>query len=278
MFTRHTPGLPFLQRLLALLAWLGALTALSAQAHDTWFEPAAPGQLALGTGNRYPVQETAVGAEFFVAQGCRTAAGAGSERWMQPVRLLDTAVLLRKPPNAAACWAQLAPLDIELDTAHVALYLHEVQATPAVRSAWRRLQDRGLPWKERYVKHARIELGTEAGVTQPVPMVLDLVREPLAQGGWTFRLLREGQPVAGQPLELISHQAQRGIWRQTDAYGRIQVPALGAGRWLLRGTHLRLSEEDPTRWDSDFITLAFEVPAQARPGLSARAALNPGAR
>jgi hypothetical protein len=275
-----TPCRPFLRPfLLPLLApVLLAVAAGPAPAHDTWFERTGPGELALGTGNRYPVHETAVGAEYLVAQGCRTASGAGSERTMQPMRLVDSALVLRARPQAAACWAQLVPLDIELDATHVATYLHEVQATPAVRAAWRALQARGLPWRERYVKHARIELGADAGATQPAPLLMDVVREPLAGGGWSFQLLRGGQPLANQPLELISHQAQRGIWRQTNAQGRIQVPALGAGRWLLRGTHLRLSEADPTRWDSDFVTLAFEVPAQQLPGSTARADVKPEGR
>ena len=262
-------------RLVVLLAWLLVLAPAPAAAHDTWFEAAGPGELTLGTGNRYPVHETAVGSEYLQAQGCRTAAGPGSERVMQPVRLADQALVLRAAPQAAACWAQLVPLDIELDAAHVATYLHEVQATPAVRAAWRALQARGLPWRERYVKHARIELNQDLGATQPVPLALDVVREPRADGGWWFQVLRHGQPLPGQAMELISHQAQRGIWRQTDAQGRIGVPALNPGRWLLRGTHLSLSTEDATRWDSDFVTLAFEVPAGAGP---ARAALRTAPR
>jgi hypothetical protein len=244
-----------------ILSVLLALASAGAHAHDTWFEVGPSGQLALGTGNRYPVHETAVAPEYLAAQGCRSASGAGSEKGLQPTRLVDTALLLRAPPRAAACWAQLVPLDIELDAAHVATYLHEVQAQPSVRKAWQALQARGLPWKERYAKHARIELGPAAGTSQPVPLAMDVLREPLPGGGWVFQVLRHGQPLAGQPMELIHHQAQRGIWRMTDAQGRIHLPALGAGRWLLRGTHLQLSEEDPSRWDSDFVTLAFELPA-----------------
>jgi hypothetical protein len=261
-----------------ILSVLLALASAAAQAHDTWFEAGPPGQLALGTGNRYPVHETAVAPEYLEAQGCRSAAGAGSEKGLQPTRLVDTALLLRTPPRAAACWAQLVPLDIELDAAHVATYLHEVQAQPAVRSAWRALQARGLPWKERYAKHARIELAPAAGPSQPVPLAMDVLREPLPGGGWSFQVLRRGLPLAGQPMELIKHQAQRGVWRMTDAQGRIQLPALGAGRWLLRGTHLQLSEEDPTRWDSDFVTLAFELPAAPGAAAASSAALRTAKR
>ena len=32
-----------------------------------------------------------------------------------------------------------------------------------------------------------------------------------------------------------------------------------AGRWVLRGTDLRLSSERPDTWDSRFVTLAFDV-------------------
>ncbi len=32
-----------------------------------------------------------------------------------------------------------------------------------------------------------------------------------------------------------------------------------AGRWLLRGTDVRPSTQNPDRWESRFVTLAFEV-------------------
>jgi hypothetical protein len=37
----------------------------------------------------------------------------------------------------------------------------------------------------------------------------------------------------------------------------VQAPL--PGRWLLRGTELRLSQERPDTWDSRFVTLAFDV-------------------
>jgi hypothetical protein len=263
-----------------LLTTALALPGLGAQAHDTWFEPlagrqgAAPTELALGTGNRYPVQETGVGAEYLQQQGCAGAEGQAVEKPMQPVRNVDHALVLRLPPRAARCWAQLVPLDIELAPEQVAVYLQEVQASPALRATWREMQARGLPWKERYTKHARIDLhGSKAAAGHPVPMAMDIVRQPLSGGGAAFLVLRDGAPLAQQPVELLSQAATRGIWRRTDDQGRIELPALPAGRWLLRGTWLRLSDEDPTRWDSAFVTLAFEVaaPAAAAPPLRSAA-------
>ena len=257
-----------------------ALSVSLARAHDTWFQPLPASrstpqvELALGTGNRYPVQETGVGAEYLARQGCHAGDGQSAQMPMQPTRNVDHALVLRLPLRAVRCWAELVPLDIELEPAKVTVYLQEVQASPAVRAAWRDLRARGLPWKERYTKHARIDLGSQAAPEpRSVPMALDILRQPLPGGGWSFQLVRQGQPVGQQPMELVSEAGTRGIWRRTDEQGRIELPALPAGRWLLRSTLLRLSEQDPVRWDSDFVTLAFEVAAPA-----AAVALSPAAR
>lgn len=226
--------------------------AAGAQAHDTWFEPLPDGRLALGTGNRYPVQETAVGREYLQRQGCRATAGA--ERTMQPLQHTDHALLLQPAPGASSCWAQLVPLEIELTPPLVALYLREIQAPRWVHEAWSAQRAAGLPWRERYVKHARIELAPDAA---PVPMAMDLVRSAAPDGGHRFQLLREGRPLAGQALELIADNAQAGIWRRTDAQGVISLPALPPGRWVLRGTQLVQAEGGA--WDSAFVTLAFSV-------------------
>ena len=239
-------------RMLSLLAaaWLATAPAL---AHDTWFAPQPGGLLALGTGNRYPVQETAVGREYLERQGCRTA--AGGERTMQPLHHTGQALLLRPAVTAHSCWAQLVPLEIELAPPLVAVYLDEIRAPAWAREAWARQQAAGQPWRERYVKHARVDLDPAGG--QGVPMAMDIVRQTTPDGGHRFQLLQEGRPLAGQALELIAENASFGIWRRSDAEGLVSVPALPAGRWVLRGTHLSLAGDG--QWHSAFVTLAFEV-------------------
>lgn len=236
-----------------LLTLLGLLALVApAAAHDTWFEPLPDGRLALGTGNRYPVQETAVGREYLERQGCRAVAGA--ERTMQPLAHTENALLLQPAAGVSSCWAQLVPLEIELTPPLVAAYLREIQAPRWVHEAWAAQQAAGLPWRERYVKHARIELAPDA---LPVPMAMDLVRSSAPGGGHRFQLLREGRPLAGQALELIAEDAQAGIWRRTDAQGFIELPALPAGRWVLRGT--QLVQAGAGWWHSAFVTLAFSA-------------------
>jgi hypothetical protein len=240
-----------------------ALAASAAQAHDTWFHatPARPGaalELHLGTGNRYPVQETGVGAEYLERQGCRSTNG---EKPMRPVRDTERALVLQAGSDARSCWAQLVPLDIQIKPNLVAVYLKEIQAPAWVHKTWSQQQAQGLPWKERYTKHARIDLGASATTAEPVPLGMDILRQTLPDGSLRFRLLRGGQALAGQPMELIAQNSSFGIWRRSDEQGFIQVGALPAGPWVLRGTVLQIAADDPTRWDSDFVTLAFEVSA-----------------
>ncbi len=256
----------------ALLALLGSSGA--ATAHDTWFAPvpgasAAQPLLALGTGNQFPKQEFAIGAEFLARQGCRGAPGSRA-RPLQ-VRRTDATALVVQPalPGATTCWAQLKPLEIELAPDKVAIYLDEIRAPSALRSRWAELSAQGLPWQERYVKHARIALTGAAAAraetdTAPPEMdldaLLDLSSGPLRVGQpIKLQVLSAGRPLAGLAVEWRNERSRVGLWQQTDAEGRISLPAALPGRWVLRGTELKASPTQPGRWDSRFLTLAFEV-------------------
>ncbi len=259
----------------ALLALPLALATGTATAHDTWFEalPATTGGgpvLALGTGNQYPAQESSIDARYLVARGCRPAdapAPGTAPLILKALRNTATALLLQAPRAAATCWVQLAPFDVELAPDKVPVYLKDIQATPEIRAAWAAMAARGLPWRERYTKYARIELGAPGA--GPVPGGLDLHIENSSSfvrvgTNVSVQALRDGQPLPGLALELRSEDSALGIWRRTDAQGRISVTAPLPGRWVLRGVDLRVSTSDPDRWDSRFVTLAFNVaPAAA---------------
>lgn len=257
-----------------------ALVSGSAQAHDTWFRPlpqAGGGQalaFALGTGNRYPLHESAVGIEQLSASGCRRDDGAAAA--LQRLRDTPAALWLRAralPARIHSCWAQLQPFEIELPPDKVAVYLHEIQAPPVVHDAWAAMRERGVAWRERYTKHARIEHAPRgrSAPAQPVPMAMDVLLQPAGDDTGApvslalnrplvFQVLRSGEPLAGLAVELRHERAPIGVWRRTDEQGRVEFTPPLAGRWLLRGTDLRLSEQERDRWESRFVTLAFEVP------------------
>lgn len=258
----------FRRRSLALLL----LASTPALAHDTWFhreDRDASGRwtLALGTGNHFPVLETPLAAEALQQAACRQAGEAAQP--LRPLGALDTALRLRTPPAAGglSCWAQSLPFEIELPPEKIAIYLKEINASPAVHAAWADMRSRGLPWKERYVKHARIELPGAGAARGAAPgLAMDAV--PLGDpAGWRrgdaagFQLLRDGQPLADFAVELRHERAPVGLWLRSDAQGRVQMRLPLAGRWVLRGTDLRPSIERPGTWDSRFVTLAFDVAA-----------------
>lgn len=267
---------PSTLRARAAAAMLASCLLTPARAHDTWFElrPAAPAsaaQLALGTGNRFPIMEYPLGFEQLRHSGCRSADGMalplthdGDEPLALRLRVANAAA-----GDAVSCWAQTQAFDIELTLPLVALYLKEIQAPAAVREAWATQQARGQRWTERYTKHARIELPDAAGrVTAAAPsgMALDLVllggpRALRAGDSVEFQLLRDGRPLAGQALELHGEHGALGFWRRTDAEGRVRFTLPLPGRWVLRGTELRLAEAADVLWESRFVTLTFEVGA-----------------
>lgn len=74
-----------------------------------------------------------------------------------------------------------------------------------------------------------------------------------------FHVLRDGEPLAGQVIEVRSALSPLGVWLKTDAEGRARsrLPVPGGG--LLRGTDLRVPAADADRWDSRFVTLALQA-------------------
>ena len=263
-----------------LLASGLACLAGVATAHDSWFEPlptARRGEhwLALGTGNQFPLRETAISAEYLQQQGCRH--GDGESTPLAALRTTANALILRAASHAAdasSCWVQLTPFQIEIPPDKVALYLDEVRPAQPVLDAWAAMQARGLPWKERYTKHARIELHGAAAqgavATSAVGMGMDVLlsaaRAPLQAGdSLNFQLLRDGQPLPDFAVELRHEGQPSGLWLRTDGRGRLHFKPAQAGRWLLRAIDLRLSVDTPDTWDSRFVTLAFSVRSTPAP-------------
>lgn len=249
------------------LACLMTALALAgpARAHDTWFhiERAGPAPLlSLGTGQRFPVHETAIAPEYLARQGCRPGNQSGDERPMRPAGYRGTLALrLRAAAPAHSCWVQLVPLQVEVPAAKVDGYLHEIRAGATTLAAWQAQRRQGLPWQETYTKHARVDLAP--GPVGPVAMGMDLVR--VADG--RLQVLRDGLPLAGLAVELVNADAPFGIWRRSDAQGFIELGPLPQGRWLARAVDLRPVEQRPGHWDSRFVTLLFQVVPEVAAGL-----------
>jgi hypothetical protein len=268
-------------RLQAVAAALAAALN-TAHAHDTWFAPLPADAhggiaLALGTGNQFPVQESGIDIRHLQYSGCRHEAG-GAPIALQRSADAPTALKLRVRAERGlplSCWAQTGSFDVDLADDKIALYFKEIQAPPAVRDAWAQMRARGVKWKERYTKHARIELNPSANAAAPVNMAMDVLlelpqRTPRRGDTLQFRVLRNGQALADFPVELRGDRTALGLWRKTDAEGRVRFPAPLAGRWVVRGTDLRLSEREPDTWESRFVTLAFEIQADSNDSPNAR--------
>jgi hypothetical protein len=238
------------------------------QAHDTWFEKltsAGKGQtvFALGTGNRFPLAETPIDPRHFVKSGCQSADGKAGALELDSYTEHATVVRVSSTAATNSCFVQLEPFDVELAPDRISVYFKEIRPSAAALSAWADLKARGLPFRERYTKSARIDLGARASQMRS-GTTMDVLRtapiEALTVGTQaTFQVLREGRPLADFPVELVNERSPIGLWYRTDSDGRIEAKLPLPGRWLLRGTDLRLSSQDPTRWESQFITYAFDV-------------------
>lgn len=251
-------------------------TGWQAHAHDSWLSPSrhdspgGPAVLELSTGNRYPVQEFSQTPESVVRSQCIDRQGRTTS--LRPLKVqpqwLDLVSGSRLPQ--LSCWVELGAAEIaDLEPSLVNVYFAEIRASAFHRETWAAMQARKLPWRESYRKFARIELPLAAAPAQraaarrPAGLDLEIVvmgDQPIVTGQpVSFQVLRDGKPLPQFPVELVSERSPLGIWRQTDAQGMVQHTLPFGGRWLLRGTDLRLSAERPDTWQSRFVTLALET-------------------
>jgi uncharacterized GH25 family protein len=248
-------------------------------AHDTWFHVAdqQPGSgllvLHLGSGPRYPRSQESVPAARLADAGCVDEAGA--ERALAPRSQLPVALELRSRvggARAAGCWLELRPMQLTLTPELVRVYVDDIHAPPAVRAAWAAQLKAGIAWNEVYRKFVRVELAmptaptpaSMAALRRPRGYPLELVpvgAEPVRAGKPAeFQALADGKPVAGLPVEFVNLRSPLGIWKDTDARGRITLALPVGGEWLLRSTVLEPPPAAGEPWHSRFATLTVQVP------------------
>ena len=271
---------PFKGATRAGLTWglIGLVSALAgeASAHDTWLNPpddSARGLLTmtLTTGERFPVQETSMRAENIVASGCLD--GRGQLHEFRPRESAQSALVLRTRAGnepVLACWVRTQVFEVQIEPPLVEVYLKEIQAPASVVQAWEAQRSQGVVWQEAYAKTARIELlrsskaqGGIAATRVPTGRGLELLPvgdDPVRAGSTLLvQVLLDGRPLAGQAVELVSERNPLGIWRRSDAQGRVQYPVPFTGRWLLRATYLLPPEGPERKWRSQFGTLAVQA-------------------
>jgi len=250
-----------------------------AQAHDTWLATSERDlrsggtSFEMSTGDRFPRAEVAPEAGSLMRNACISV--DGKRQRLQPERTDGASLLLRVRHGDGsaplACWVEQRPFDLDLDLALVEVYLQEIRAIPSVRAHWEQLKAAGKPWRETYRKNARIETThglnaspeQRAAARKPVGLPLEIVVEGDAalrpDVEHSFVVLLGGKPLAGLPVEFVNDQQAIGIWRTSDAQGRLTLRFPFAARWMLRGTWIEPRRGDNTRWDSEFVTLMLEV-------------------
>lgn len=274
-----------------VLRAMAAIAAMAAAplavAHDTWFERRAAEVsqrpvMALGTGNLFPVFDSRNELHTVVFSACQAGATVQGPLVVAQPQAADLVVFPpRDLPSAprVSCWAQLQPFELELADELVEVYFKEAMPPAAVRQAWAAQKVRGQPWRERYVKHARIEwfADAQAGAqaTAPSPpssgmgmdaLMLQPLQAPRVGDDLEFLVLKDGRPLHHFAVEFRLHTSRSGLWRRTDEHGRVRLKAPSAGRWLMRGIDITPPAPglaDPV-WQGLFITLAFDVLAPVR--------------
>lgn len=245
-----------------------------AGAHETWLLPArfttaanVPVPIDLTSGMAFPTPEHAIRSERVARTGLRLG-----EKRLKIDRFTAEDKALRLTPSfpeqgIATVWLELRPREIELTDAKVEEYFKEIDAPETVRKAWAD-RKQGEVWRETYTKYAKtyVKVADPAGDRsweKPVGLALELVPEldptRLRAGDEaTFRLVKNGKPLAGATVVLIAEGVPGRVFRRTDAAGRASFTLDRVGKALLSCVDLDRAEGALT-WRSAFTTLTLEV-------------------
>ena len=264
---------------LAVLAGL-LIAAGSTPAHDTWMGPrsfraavGSPVVIEMTSGMNYPALEVAIKPDRVSAASIRLGGKVSSIDARTTTR---RSLSLRTRPSVegiATIWASLAPKSLDLTLAQVEGYLDEIGASDEVLKAWASSPEPRV-WHETYAKHVKtfVRVGRSDGDrswADPVGLRLEFVPEvdptTLKSGDEiVIRVLRNGVAAPGFAVGLVGPDGKSVDLRRTDVDGRVAFRIGSAGRWMLRGTDLRVAGPGTGNWDSDFTTLTFEAASTKR--------------
>jgi hypothetical protein len=257
------------------------LAASVTQAHETWLLPAdftpEPGQsieFRMTSGMGFPDLGSGIDRRRVIESVLRQDGGSQA---LVPSGATEGALELSAipGPGLACAWVRLRPRVLEIAEApDVEHYLEEIGAPENVWNAWRR-REAGAVWRESYSKLARTYLHGQLQGANPA-RIESCLREtsdarfeilPLADPtslavgtALELQVLFDGEPLAGQAIGLQREGAEPAPLMRSDGDGRVTVTPAGPGRHMLYATNLRPVEADGYNWESDFITLTFEVP------------------
>lgn len=262
----------------------GAVVALLAtsgtQAHETWLLPAdftpEPGrsiEFNMTSGMGFPALGSGIDRRRVVESILHQD---GDSQSLVPSGGTEGALELSAipGPGLACAWVRLRPRVLEIgDDEDVEHYLEEIGAPESVWSTWRQ-REAGTVWRESYSKlarsylqgqlpgasSARIEscLSETSGARFEILPLADPTNL-VAGESLQLQVLLDGEPLPGQAVGLQREGAAPARLLRSDADGRITVTPDGGGRHMLYATNLRPAEARDYNWESDFITLTFEV-------------------
>lgn len=154
------------------------------------------------------------------------------------------------------------PRSGEISPEDVAAYFDEIGADEDVRTAFEALP--GSPAMMRsYTKHTKLFLcvatcdtGRDAAA-RPVGQALEFVAG--SAGPRSFAILRNGEPVAGQSVEIYGTEGNHST-AVSDALGDIHIEASFAGTILLSAVWITLPDQPNGTYHSDQATLSVTLP------------------
>ncbi len=263
-----------MMRMLAT-AMAALFASAPALAHETWLVPLDASvqagrrvTLETSSGMDFPAPGSAIEPERVAVANWRTGTATGVLGTLK--RGAQRSQFSFAPPAGTSgllvAWMSLKPRTIQLTDAQIDEYMDEIGATPELRAQAQAAKGAGR-WTEIYAKHAKafLRVGDGGGAGWEVPVGAPLELVPLADPtmvkpgeSLSVRVLLKGAPVAGLPVGRMREGSKARAYAVSGADGVVRVPLDAAGRWLLYTVHL-VREPGPSRWRSEFATLAFAL-------------------
>lgn len=247
------------------LSLLVLLWASSLAAHDFWIEPAsfrpdagAGVALHLRVGENFAGDAVGRNPELIERFALVTAAGEASIAGREGE---DPAGAVRVDAPGVVVYRSRGSV-LELDRAKFERFASE-EGVEWLHGERARRGEAEAPWRESFSRCAKALLGADAApiFTKRVGLRLELIPERAPSKRLPVRLEFEGKPLAGALVVAINatDPATR-IERRSDKRGRVVLPLLRGGTWLVKAVHVvRAPAGADADWDSLWASLTFAL-------------------